>query len=65
MSRSLDANLIANQILDTTGGCDKGRDNARREAIQIQFERLTLGLAEYERHKVAWLVNFRLAAPVL
>lgn len=65
MSRSVDANLIANQILDTISKHEKAGDKARREAIRIQFERLTLGLAEYERHKVAWLVNFRLAAPVL
>ncbi len=65
MSRSIDINLIANQILETTGGNAKGWDKTRREAIQLQFERLTFGLAEYERQEVAWMVNFRLAAPVL
>ena len=65
MSRSIDINLIANQILETTGGHGQGWDKTRREAIQMQFERLTFGLAEYERQEVAWMVNFRLAAPVL
>jgi hypothetical protein len=65
MSRSLDANLIANQIVDTTGRQQQGWDKPRREAVRFQFERLTLGLAEYERQRVVWLVNFRLAAPVL
>jgi hypothetical protein len=65
MSRSVDVNMIANQILEASGGSDRDRNNARREAIQFQFERLTMGLAEYERQEVAWMVNFRLAATVL
>jgi len=65
MSRSIDINFIANQILESTGDTGKGSDKTRREAIQSQFERLTFGLAEYERQEVAWLVNFRLAATVL
>ena len=65
MSRSIDINFIANQILETTGGIGKTSDKIRREAIQLQFERLTSGLVEYERQEVAWMVNFRLAAPVL
>lgn len=65
MSRSLDANLIAHQILQSTDTCGQSGDKTRREAIRVQFERLTFGLAEYERHQVAWLVNFRLSAPIL
>jgi hypothetical protein len=65
MSRSIDVNLIANQILETTGGNGKKWDHIQREAIQFQLERLTYGLAEYERQKVARMVNFRLAEPVL
>jgi hypothetical protein len=65
MSRSVDANFIAHQILQSTDGCGQSGDKTRREAIQAQFERLTLGLAEYERHQIAWLVNFRLSAPIL
>lgn len=61
MSRSVDVNLIVNQIIEA----NRGRDNRTHETIQTRFERLTLGLAEYERQQVAWLVNFRLAAAVL
>ena len=61
MFRDVDVNLIAYQIVATTTGRDKGMG----EAVRSQFERLTRGLVEYERQRVAWLVNFRLAAPVL
>ncbi len=65
MSRSVDANLIANQIIEAAGGRHKTWDKTSREVVQTQFDRLTMGLAEYERQQVAWLVNFRLSAPVL
>ncbi len=61
MSRSVDVNLIATQIIEANAG----RDKNARDVWRKQFERLTLGLAEYERQQVAWLVNFRLASPVL
>lgn len=61
MSRECDVNLIANQIVESSN-C---REMAGRETVRRHFERLTHGLAEYERQQVAWLVNFRLAAPVL
>ncbi|HOB74475.1 MAG TPA: hypothetical protein PKG54_08110 [Phycisphaerae bacterium] len=61
MSRTVDVNLIVNQIVEA----NRGRDNNARESIRNQFERLTLGLAEYERQQVAWLVNFRLSSVVL
>lgn len=65
MSRSLDVNLIANQIVEVTSQQSKSWDAIRRETVRSHFERLTLGLAEYERQEVVWLVNFRLASPVL
>jgi hypothetical protein len=61
MSRAVDINFIANQIIDAT----RGSKLAREAVARSHFERLALGLAEYEREQVAWLVNFRLAAPVL
>jgi hypothetical protein len=61
MSRMIDANFIACQIIE--GTCGQGA--AHREEIVRDFERLTFGLAAYERDQVAWLVNFRLSAPVL
>jgi hypothetical protein len=61
MSRTVDVNLIVNRIVEA----NRGRDNNARESIRNQFERLTLGLAEYERQQVAWLVNFRLSSVVL
>ncbi len=65
MSRSVDVNSIANQIVEAAPAKEKRRDTEARVAIRNHFERLTAGLAEYERQQVAWLVNFRLAAPVL
>jgi hypothetical protein len=61
MSRDIDVNLIVNQIIDATRGSQLGREAVAKR----YYERLTLGLAEYEREQVAWMVNFRLAAPVL
>ena len=61
MSRTVDVNLIVNRIVEA----NRGRGNNARESIRNQFERLTLGLAEYERQQVAWLVNFRLSSVVL
>lgn len=63
MSRVVDVNIIASQIIEA---CHNRHENrAREHDIRHDFERLTLGLAEYERQQVAWLVNFRLASPVL
>lgn len=60
MSRHVDINLIAHLIVEsTTPGC------VCRDSVQRQYERLTLGLVEYERQQVAWLVNFKLSSPVL
>ncbi len=61
MSRDVDVNLIANQIIDAI----RDSQTARETAAKCYYDRLTMGLAEYEREQVAWLVNFRLAAPVL
>lgn len=61
MSRAVDVNFIANQIIDAARGSQAGRETIARS----YFERLTHGLAEYEREQVAWLVNFHLASPVL
>ena len=60
MSRDCDVNLIANQIVQATG-----ENKSAGDGVQSQFERLTMGLAEYERQQVARAVNFRLAAAVL
>lgn len=61
MSRSVDVDFIANQIVEAVGGPDR----TSRDRVKSNFERLTFGLAEYERQKVVWLVNFRLASAVL
>lgn len=61
MSRMVDVNFIAGQIVE---GFQRW-GAAHHEKVVRDFERLTFGLAEYERAQVAWLVNFRLSAPVL
>jgi hypothetical protein len=61
MSREVDVNVIASQIVQAAGGWGKDA----QDVVKVHFDRLTIGLAEYERQQVAWLVNFRLAAPVL
>lgn len=61
MSRITDVHSIAGQIVDVNPGAGL----ANSESIVRRFQQLTFGLAEYERDQVAWLVNFRLASPVL
>ncbi|MEP0843154.1 MAG: hypothetical protein HRF43_10640 [Phycisphaerae bacterium] len=61
MSRIVDVNFIAGQIIEAA----RGSKRVTREVLIELYRRLTFGLAEYEREQVAWLVNFRLAEAVL
>lgn len=64
MSRTMDANMVADQVLHVARFATPAA-SASPEAIISAFRRCTNGLTDYERNQVALAVNYRLCRPVL
>ncbi len=64
MSREMDPSMVANQVLHIARYA-AANENELADAVISAFRRCTGGLTDYERNRVACVINFLLARVIL